>query len=162
EQVARERAMRVGYQPEVEYRVMVVVALTPVAGARDEPPETLAQRRRLLESLAELIGRRSPSAFATLRDEELVVLMPEAAEPREVGWCGVSQARALVPDWHVSVGIGGVCNGASVIARSYAQARRSLDVAGRFYPAGHGDVVVFDDLGLYRLLFHVSDPSELR
>ena len=25
-----------------------------------------------------------------------------------------------------------------------------------------GEVVAFDDLGLYRLLFHVSDPAELR
>jgi sugar diacid utilization regulator len=162
EQVARERAMRLGYQPDVQYRVLVVVALPLVEGVRDEPPETLAQRRRLLESLAELIGRLSPSAFATLRDEELVVLMPEEDEPREVGRAAVLQAAALVPDWRVSVGVGGLCSGANMIARSYAQARRALEIATRFYPAGHGDVVVFDDLGLYRLLFHVSDPTELR
>src|SRR5262249_19833961 len=57
EQVARERAIRLGYQPEVLYRVLVVVALPADEGARDEPPGMLAQRRRLLESLAEMIGR---------------------------------------------------------------------------------------------------------
>jgi purine catabolism regulator len=159
EQVARERALRLGYNPEVVYRVLVVVA---GAVLENESPELLAQRRRLLESLAELCARQSPSAFATLRDQELAVLMPDVDNPRELGRAAVQQASALVPDWRITVGIGGSCASAGAIARSYAQARRALDIASRFYPAAHGDVVVFDDLGLYRLLFHVSDASELR
>jgi purine catabolism regulator len=159
EQIARERAMRLGYNPDVVYRVLVIVAGSVL---ENEPPELLAQRRRLLESLAELCARRSPGGFATLRDDELVVLMPDADDARELGRAAVQQAAALVPDWRVSVGIGGVCVSAGAIAQSYAQAQRALDIASRFYPAAHGDVVVFDDLGLYRLLFHVSDASELR
>src|SRR5205823_13776835 len=69
-------------------------------------------------------------------------------------------AGALAPDWDVKVAIGGTCLHASAIARSYAQARRALETAHRF--ENQGDVVVFEDLGLYRLLFHVSDASELR
>jgi purine catabolism regulator len=115
-----------------------------------------------LESLLELSSRRSPQSFATLRDEELVILMPESDQPRELGQAAVLHASALGPDWQVTVGVGGRCENASSIAASYAQARRALEVAQRFYPAGHGDVVLFEDLGLYRLLFHVSDPAELR
>jgi sugar diacid utilization regulator len=163
EQVARERAMRLGYSPDVVYRVLVVVVVHSAGvDADDSRPELLAQRRRLLENLAELCSRRSPDAFATLRDDDLVVLMPEADDARELGHTAVRHASALGPDWRVTVGIGGQCRTASAIADSYAQARRALDVSQRFYPAGHGDVVSFEDLGLYRLLFHVGDPEELR
>ena len=171
EQVARERAMRLGYNPDVVYRVLVLMVhaagaagVAGVAGVDvdDKRPELLAQRRRLLESLAELCGRRSREAFATLRDDDLVVLMPESDDARELGHTAVRHASALGPDWRVTVGIGGQCRTAAAIADSYAQARRALDVSQRFYPAGHGDVVCFEDLGLYRLLFHVGDAEELR
>jgi len=165
ERVARERAMRLGYNPEVVYRVLVVVAESAETPG-DERPETVAQRRRLLESLAELSERQSPEAFVTVRDDELVVLLPESDEARDLGRAAVQQAASLVPDWRVVVGVGGPSASASAIARSYAQARRALDTAQRFNQNQNqgnlGDVVVFEDLGLYRLLFHVSDPSELR
>jgi len=162
EQVARERAMRLGYSPDVVYRVMVLVVQSAGSELVGERPEVLAQRRRLLENLAELVGRRSAEAFATLRDDELVVLMPETDDARELGHTAVRHASALAPDWRVTVGLGGQCRSATAIADSYAQARRALDVVQRFYPAGHGDVVAFEDLGLYRLLFHVGDAEELR
>jgi len=159
ERVARERAMRLGYRPEVVYRVVLVVAESTETAA-DERPETIARRRRLLESLAELSERRSTEAFAAVRDDELVVLLPDVDDARELGRSAIQQAASLVPDWRVTVGVGGPCASASAIARSYAQARRALETAQRF--GNQGDVVVFEDLGVYRLLFHVSDPSELR
>jgi purine catabolism regulator len=158
ERVARERATRLGYRAEVVYRVLVVA--TASGSSDDERPETIAQRRRLLESLAELSQRRSPEAFVTVREAELVVLLPEDDNPRDLGRDAVQQAAALVPDWRVIVGVGGPSGSASAIARSYAQARRALETAQRF--GNQGEVVVFEDLGLYRLLFHVSDASELR
>jgi purine catabolism regulator len=158
EGVARERAIRLGYSPEVVYRVLTVATALDASG--DERPETIAQRRRLLESLAELSQRRSPDAFVTVREDELVVLLPEEDDPRDLGRAAVQLAASLVPDWRVTVGVGGPSGSASAIARSYAQARRALETAQRF--GNQGNVVVFEDLGLYRLLFHVSDPSELR
>jgi sugar diacid utilization regulator len=144
------------------YRVLVVVALDADDddALSEKRPETVAQRRRLLESLAELCARRSPDVFAAAREEELVVLVPDVAGARELGRSAVQQASALLPAWRVTVGVGGPCGTASAIARSYAQARRALETAQRF---GHqGDVVAFEDLGVYRLLFHVTDPAELR
>jgi PucR family transcriptional regulator, purine catabolism regulatory protein len=158
EQVARERAMRLGYNPRVAYRALVLMADDP-SGA-EERPETVAQRRRLLEGLAELCTRKSTDAFAAVREDELVVLVAEPADARELGRTAVQQASALLPAWRVTVGVGGTCASAGAIARSYAQARRALETAQRF---GHqSDVVAFEDLGIYRLLFHVSDPAELR
>ncbi|MBV9546132.1 MAG: helix-turn-helix domain-containing protein [Chloroflexi bacterium] len=160
EQVARERAMRLGYKPEITYRVVVLVAREADATAAEERPETVARRRRLLESLSELCARRSDSAFAALREDELVVLLPEDDDPVAVGRMALQQAAALLPAWQLTVGVGGTCSNASAIARSYAQARRALETAWRF--GRQGEVVSFDDLGLYRLLFHVTDPDELR
>jgi sugar diacid utilization regulator len=166
EQVARERAMRLGYNPGVAYRVMVVMAEDAESGhphsaaAVEERPETVAQRRRLLEALAELCARNSTDAFAAVREDALVVLVAEPTDARELGRTAVQQASALLPAWRVTVGVGGTCASASAIARSYAQARRALETAQRF---GHqSDVVAFEDLGVYRLLFHVTDPAELR
>jgi sugar diacid utilization regulator len=157
EQVARERAMRLGYNPALGYRLLVVVAHT---ASDEEHPETMAQRRRLLESLAELYARRSPKSLATVREEELVVLIPERDDARELGRLAVQRAAALLPEWRITVGVSGVCSSASAISRSYAQARRALETARRF--GNHGEVVAFEDLGLHRLLFHVTDRAELR
>src|SRR5712692_1133099 len=170
EQVARERAMRLGYNPQVSYRVLVLTASEADTAADDQPeprrrllaeerPESTAQRRRLLETLAELCVRRSTDVFAAVRSDELVVLVPETAVPRELGRTALRQAAALLPTWQVTVGIGGPCDSAGAIARSYAQARRALATAQRF--GNQGDVVAFEDLGVYRLLFHVTDPAEL-
>jgi GGDEF-like domain/PucR C-terminal helix-turn-helix domain len=178
EQVARERAMRLGYNPGVTYRVLVVMAEDaedppPAAAAGEfrlgnpvqttggeERPEISAQRRRLLESLAELCARKSADGLAAVREDELVVLVAEPTDARELGRTAVQQASALLPAWRVTVGVGGVSATAGAIARSYAQARRALETAQRF---GHqSDVVAFEDLGVYRLLFHVTDPAELR
>src|SRR5205823_6773233 len=56
---------------------------------------------------------------------------------------------------------GGPCHSALDIARSYAQAHRALETGQRFGHPGDGNVISFEDLGLYRLLFHVTDPAEL-
>jgi len=168
EQVARERAMRLGYNPRLSYRVLVLTAREAAVtdqGWRaterrtDERPEGIAQRQRLLETLAELCARRSAEVFAAVRADELVALVPETATPRDLGRTLLRQAAALLPTWQVTVGIGGPCGSAGAIARSYAQARRALATAQRF--GNQGDVVAFEDLGVYRLLFHVTDPAEL-
>jgi sugar diacid utilization regulator len=161
EQVARERALRLGYNPDVSYHVLVVVG-APARDEEDRLPETVAQRRRLLERLADVCARRAPGALATVRSGELVVLVPDADETPagELGRLAVQHAAALLPAWRVTAGVGGECAAASAVARSYAQARRALETARRF--GNQGDVVRFEELGVYRLLFHVSDPGELR
>lgn len=158
EQVARERALRLGYDPLVQYRALVVVVRDEFV-ADDGAPERLAQRSRVLETLADVCTRTTPSALATRRDEELVILLPSAVDPRDVGRAILARASTLVPGWRVTVGIGGIADSARAIARSYAQARRTIETAQRF--GGQGDIVSFEDLGIYRLLFHVTDAAEL-
>ncbi len=171
EQVALERAVRLGYNPSLAYRVLVLVADDPGA-SRDQRPESLTRRRHLLEGLAELFKRRAPGSIGMARRDDLVVLVPDASDsapghagrrvtsPAELGRIAVQQAEAVVPTWQVTVGLGEVCHGATEIARSHEQARRAVETARRF--GRRGDVVGFEELGLYRLLFHVKDPAELR
>ena len=95
------------------------------------------------------------------RRDDLVVLVPEG--PRTATQAAANRpdrraaGAALVPNWQVTVGLGDVCQAATEIARSHEQARRAVDTARRF--GRRGDVVTFEELGLYRLLFHVKDPS---
>ena len=172
EQVARERAVRLGYRPELAYRV----ALLRVDAV--DSSETSGQRRRLLERVAAFCVRGGPDVLATVREDELALVIPDEADTArfgqsaaaselthsvaasELAQSALEEAALLLPGVAVTAGSGGVCSSASAIARSYAQARRALDTARRF--GRTGEVVAFEDLGVYRLLFHVSDASELR
>jgi purine catabolism regulator len=159
EQIARERAMRLGFDPERRYRVLVIVA-QPTTSDAVGMPETDAQRRRLLEMLADECLRHTPAALVTLRENELVLLVPESSDARDVARLALRHTGRLLPAWRATAGLGGTLTSASGIARSYAQARRALETSRRF--GSQGDVVAFEDLGVYRLLFHVTDPDELR
>src|SRR5207237_5848908 len=96
DQVARERAMRLGYDPGVVYRVLVMLA-----DPDEERTETAALRQRLFENLSELAQHRSPQSFATVRDDELVVLVPDADGAADIGRTAIQAAAALLPDWRV-------------------------------------------------------------
>jgi sugar diacid utilization regulator len=157
EQVALERAVRLGYNPSLAYRVLVLVADAPTPGDR---AEIGTRRRHLLESLAEVCKRRAPGALSLVRPDELIVLVPAPSAASDVGRIAVQQAAALAPSWLVTAGIGETCQAATELARSHEQARRAVDTARRF--GRRGEVVSFEELGVYRLLFHVQDLSELR
>jgi len=115
-----------------------------------------------MDSVAQLVRARSPEAIVSVRGEELVVLVPEgiSPDPVDLGRTVVLYLASLYPDWPLTVGVGAPFQSPTEIARSYAQARRATEVALRF--GKRGEVVKFEDLGLYRLLFQVSDRAELQ
>src|SRR3984885_16354405 len=68
--------------------------------------------------------------------------------------------RDRSPEAVASIGTGGPSRDPADIARSYGQARRTIDAVARL---GHqGQVVAFEDLGIHRLLLQVPDLAELR
>jgi sugar diacid utilization regulator len=166
EQATRERARRVGYDETLDYRVLVLVPDEPAERGRQlHTPEagwTAGWRRRLLDSVAQLVRDRSPRAIVTRRRDELVVLVPEDVEPSaaDLGRSVTLYVASMYAEWPLTVGIGGVCASPRDVARSYAQARRAAEVALRF--GRRGEVVTFEDLGLYRLIFQIGDRGELR
>jgi sugar diacid utilization regulator len=165
EQAAHERARRLGYDEALAYRALVLYPERSLAGQSsdgEDPTRTAARHRRLIANLAELVRGRAPQAIVTVRNDELVVLAAEGAGPgaADIGRVTRLYVTSLHPDHVLTVGVGGVCRSPTEIARSYAQARRAVEVARRF--GRRGEVVTFEALGLYRLLFQVADPGELQ
>lgn len=164
-EAARERAQRLGYDESRSYRALVVaIEEAPASRQPREAGEVVwaaARRRRLLAGLAHLAEERVAGAIVAERDEGLVVLLPEqgAAGPNELGRALILQASALEPQSVPMVGVGAPCQSATDVARSFRQARRAIAIGRRF--GRRGEVVEFAALGLYRLLFQVTDRSEL-
>jgi hypothetical protein len=201
---ARERALRLGYDPSRPYRVLALVpeGLAAATGAtRDDAPAAVALRRRVLSVLVELVASVAPDALAVARTDEVVAVVAERepasrrpaptdgarpvpsdgsgevqaglprppARDRARGAAGDAAALAtrvvrglerLLPAACVTVGIGGPCRDVTELPRSYTQARRAVETARRF--GRRGQVTAFEDLGIYRLLYQVADPVELR
>jgi hypothetical protein len=197
EQATRERARRLGYDENATYRVLVMVP--DEAGNRGgqafaSEGWAAGWRRRLLDSVSQMVRNRAPKSIVSRRRDELVVLVPEGSaddvgaadskkpspsgrgesSPRRSEGSPTTEARtaadlgravtlyvtSMYPEWPLTVGVGGVCRSPREISVSYAQARRASEVALRF--GRKGEVVTFEDLGLYRLLFQISDRNELR
>jgi sugar diacid utilization regulator len=166
EHAVRERAHRLGYDDTLIYRALVFVpdADTAATPSRTDPNTAWigVWRRRLFDSLSRLVYDRVPRAIVISRHDELVVLVPESGDPApaDLARIGTLHAASRYPDRPLTVGIGGACRVPTDIATSYNQAHRAVEVAQRF--GRRGEVVTFEELGLYRLLYQVADSSELR
>jgi sugar diacid utilization regulator len=172
EQSVRERARQLGYDPQQLYRVLLLVPEEPAASAgapgEEAAPAALALRRQLLDAVVELLAGRAPGVIAAARKDEVVVLAPErgrdagraTSAPNELARAVVRYLKHLFPAVVLTVGISGPCRDATELPRCYAQARRTVETARRF--GRRGEVIAFEELGVYQLLFQVADPSELR
>jgi sugar diacid utilization regulator len=105
--------------------------------------------------------------IAAIRDSEVVVVVPEpdgqipdAPDASRVSSGCLARIRELFPEAVLTIGIGAPCRDPADIARSYAQARRTIDAVARL--GRRGQVVAFEDLGIHRLLLQVPDLAELR
>jgi len=163
---ARRRAVRVGFAPGRSHHVIVMSpedTAAPLHDAAGEARRAVVRRRRLLDGLAELVESRAPDAVVSPQHDELVVIVPTSDDPRrgpkDLGRAAIVHAATLFSSWSLTVGLGGPCREPTEIATAFGQARRAVEAARRF--GRRGEVVAFEDLGLYRLLFQVSNPAEL-
>ena len=160
----RRWAQHLGYDAAHPHRVVCLVvddAVEPRAGAG---VETAARRRRVFASVEHLVAGRAPGAVVAIRDEEMVVVAPEAARPaggaESLARACLEHVRHSFPAAVLTAGLGGACREPVDIARAYAQARRTIETARRLGRVG--EVVAFEDLGIHRLLLQVPEPAELR
>ncbi|GAA4776875.1 hypothetical protein GCM10023200_06980 [Actinomycetospora chlora] len=154
---AAQWAEHVGFDAGVAHRVVVV--------SPDDDDAYGAGPASLLGEAEEHLVAAAPGALTVVRDTETVAVVPEPADPVAVGAaCARRLARGRVPDpdarWPVTVAVGGPVGAAQEIARSYDQARRTLQAARRLGRAGR--VLRFDDLGVHRLLLQIPDPEAAR
>lgn len=168
EREGRDWAQALGYDTGRSHRVVCLVPerLSTVTGlAATKDPATTALRRRILRSLTTLVGSLASAAITSARREELVVVLPEprpgerTVDAHQLGRAATRHLESLVARARMTVGIGGRCTAPTDLAQSYLQAQRAISIGRRL--GRDGELIDFDDLGIYRLLFQVPDNREL-
>jgi sugar diacid utilization regulator len=157
-------ARHLGYDAAREHRILAV-AFEAAGPARPAGAAT-ALRNRVAAAIDHFFTNRAPGAITSIRDDEVVVVVPEpagqhpGAEAARLAAGCRARMRDTFPEAVVTIGIGGSCRDPADIARSYGQARRTIDAVQRL--GRQGQVVAFEDLGVHRLLLQVPDLAELR
>lgn len=114
----------------------------------------------LLATARERLARLVPDVPAVLRDSELVAVVPEGVDPGELAGRVASGLVRGGGAWPLTVGLGRAVDDLAGLARSYDQARRTVEAARRL--GREGRLVRFEDLGVHRLLLQVPDPEDAR
>ncbi|PXY37089.1 hypothetical protein BAY59_00410 [Prauserella coralliicola] len=152
----RRWAAHLGYDEGEAHRVMSIVL-------RDgcERADTAT---RISEAVERFFTIRYPEAITAVRGSEVAVVLPEpepeSPRARRLADTCVGRIREVFPRAAMTVGIGGLCRSALEIARSYEDARRTVDIVGRMRRSAA--VVAVEDLGVHRLLLQVANPAQLR
>lgn len=120
-------------------------------------------RRHLLRLTLASCALRWPKAIATLKGDGVAVVWPE--DP--LGRIGAAEAARMLKDdlgrslrtLTVSVGVGGKCHEPAEFARSFAEARRCVEVLRGFQNTNR--VLMVEELGLHRFLIRPGDEPQL-
>jgi hypothetical protein len=146
-------ARHLGYDPTREHRIVAVT--------HEAPGSARPAAARVAAAIDHFFATRMSGAITAIREDEVVVVVPgPAAEALRLASGCLARMRDLFPEAVITIGIGGTCQDPSDIARSYGQARRTIDAVTRL--GRPGQVVAFEDLGIHRLLLQVPDLTELR
>lgn len=156
-------AQHLGYDPGVDHHVLAVEVEVPVG---DDGDPAVGRRQRAAAAVEDFITNRARGAITSVREGEVVVILPRpdpagsADRAVRLGELCVERVREVFPDAVVTIGVGGVCRKPAEVARSYAEARRTIEMVRR--TGRRGGVVAFDTLDVHRLLLQVPDLAELR
>jgi sugar diacid utilization regulator len=155
-------ARHLGYDATRDHRVL---AVTLAAGPARPEGAAAAARKRLAAAIDHFFTTRAPGAITSVRDDEVVLVVPDPpghpeGDARRLSAGCLARMREAFPAAMITIGIGGPCRDPADIARSYGQARRTIDAVLRL--GRPGQAVAFEDLGIHRLLLQVPDLAELR
>ncbi|HEY7486698.1 MAG TPA: helix-turn-helix domain-containing protein [Streptosporangiaceae bacterium] len=161
---AERWAAHLGYHADRDHSVLVIAFEVPRTTG---PDDSDGLRLRARDSIEHFFTTRASEAIISAREDEVVVVAaePDADHPAEVtprrlaGVC-LNRLAELFPDTEVVIGIGGLCREPQEIARSYAEAHRTIETQRRLGRVG--TIASFDDLGIHRLLLQVPELAELR
>jgi hypothetical protein len=134
-------ARHVGLDFTHEHVVLVLDAPSLLPGTGPIPAEAL-------------LARGAPGTVVAARADEIVAIAPVSGAPRELA------VACLAAEQVTGAGVGNPCARAGEISRSYTEARRALEAGRRMGKAG--EVSVFADLGIHRLLLRVPEVGDLR
>ena len=160
------RAGYLGFDFDASYRVFVFGidwddAARESGRASERDVDQL--RRHLLRLTLAACGLRWPKAIATLKGDSVIVVWPE--DP--LGRIGPAEAARILKDdlgrslrpLTVSAGVGGSCQAPGEFARSFAEARRCVEVLRGF--SNTNRVLMVEELGLHRFLIRPGDEPQL-
>ncbi|MBO0823205.1 MAG: helix-turn-helix domain-containing protein [Actinobacteria bacterium] len=153
-------ARHLGYDASREHRVLTVaIEATGSAGATGS---ATALWQRVAVAIDHFFTTRMSGAIIAIRDGEVVIVAPDTdgSEANRLSAACLTRMRDLFPEAVVTIGIGSSCRDPAEIARSYGQARRTIDAVVRL--GRQGQAVAFEDLGIHRLLLQVPDLAELK
>jgi sugar diacid utilization regulator len=152
----RRWAGHLGFEEGREHRVLSIVV-----GSRRKSTELTRKMSGVVERF---FTTQVPQAITAVRGTEVAVVLPEAepVSPRasRLASACIIKVSETFSDNAVTVGIGRVCRSALEIARSYDDARRTVDIAVRLGRVG--TVAAVEDMGIHQLLLQIADPAQLR
>lgn len=164
-----KRAEYLGCDLRKPYQVMVIDIdnFDRVVEARQGDERAIAGlKRRFFECVNRTVAAELPQSIVGTKSDTVVVLvdvakkrgrvtpaLPLAAQIRQ-------QLRLALPEITVLIGIGRVAAGVEELQISYAEARRAIGIAKQF--GRYDEVVPYDSLGAYKILFHVEEKAHLR
>lgn len=152
----RRWAGHLGFEEGREHRVLSIVLVS-----RRESTELT---RRMSGVVERFFTTQVPQAITAVRGTEVAVVLPEgepaSARASRLASACIAKLSETFTDNAATVGIGRVCRSAQEIARSYDDARRTVDIAVRLGRAG--TVVAIEDMGIHQLLLQIADPAQLR
>ncbi|HEX5416845.1 MAG TPA: helix-turn-helix domain-containing protein [Chloroflexota bacterium] len=162
------RGQLLGFDPVRQYAVVVFDLDTSSAylewmSSHDEQQSVLL-RQVFGRGMTEELARLSPGALLRLNSESAAILHPiergqDAAEVRAEIERIRQRVAARLNGMTVSAAIGHLYPRVLDAARAYREAEQALVIAMRLF--GPNRTTAFDDLGIYRLLFHLHGTPEL-
>lgn len=166
EETIVRRAGYLGFDFDASHRVFVVT-IDRESGedgaGRPGAREIDQLRRHLLSLTVAACSIRWPAAIATLNGDRVAVVWPE--DPRDR--IGPAEAARILKDeinrslrhLTVSIGIGASCRQPAEFSRSFAEARRCIEMLRAF--SNTNRVLPVEELGLHRFLIRPGDEAQL-
>ena len=165
-QDARRKALSIGLPPAVPYRIGVVRGN---AGRDDAEGTDGVTHRALVESI-ETFAASARDCVVVVRGHDVVMIMPERDAPptgHDRRSCSATRLLAGLADLIHGNGLDGPpTSGLSestqrpdLAPRAMQQAEHAIDLGIRI--GRTGEVIAYDDLGIYRLLLQIGDLHQL-
>lgn len=131
----------------------------------DNERQNIALKDKLFAVVNEAVASRCPGSLLARQSDSIVVALCASRggdDPRGRVARLAEEIRDQVvrwlPDITVSIGIGSACGSLHDLAKSYKEARRTLDVVKKL--GWRNQVVSLNQLGVYRVLFPVSESEK--
>lgn len=163
------RASYLGYDFSRPHQV-IYIEIKQDDETMEDKDENVQMSERMQRNVFELVdnclkNRLPGSMVVSIKDEAVVVIAPYAQQktlprPEDMAVFLKDEIKALFPGVTVLAGLGRVCSNVMEINNSFQEAFRSITIARKLNK--DDEVIRYDSLGVYKLLFAVKDGNALQ